>query len=39
VGAALAVVDLLLACAVFRGVHRRAVRTGLIARYAAETVT
>jgi ABC-2 type transport system permease protein len=38
-GGALAVVDLLLACMLFRSVHRRALRSGLIARYAAETVT
>jgi ABC-2 type transport system permease protein len=38
-GAALAAVDVLLACWLFRGVHRYAVRTGLIARYAAESVS
>jgi ABC-type uncharacterized transport system permease subunit len=39
IGGALAVVDLVLACMLFRSVHRRALRSGLIARYAAETVT
>lgn len=38
-GAALAVVDVLLACAFFAHVYRHAVRTGLIARYSAETVS
>jgi ABC-2 type transport system permease protein len=34
----LAVLDVLLACAVFSWTHRFAVRTGLIARYSAESV-
>ena len=38
-GAGLAVVYVLLACWLFRVVHRYAVRTGLIARYAAESVS
>jgi ABC-2 type transport system permease protein len=38
-GAGLAVLYLLLACAFFAGVHRYAIRTGLIARYSAESVT
>jgi len=38
-GGGLAVVDLLLACWVFGAVYRYAVRTGLIARYSAESVT
>lgn len=38
-GTGLAVVDVLLACAFFAHVHRHAVRTGLIARYSAETVS
>jgi ABC-2 type transport system permease protein len=37
-GAVLAVLYLLLACACFAWVHRTAVRTGLIARYSAESV-
>jgi ABC-2 type transport system permease protein len=37
--AALAVVWLVLACAFFGRVHRYAVRTGLIGRYSAESVT
>ena len=37
--ALLAVLWLLLACAFFRRVHRYAVRTGLIGRYSAESVT
>jgi len=37
-GAALTVFALLLACRVFLGVFRQAVRTGLIARYSAESV-
>jgi ABC-2 type transport system permease protein len=36
---ALAALDILLACWVFTRVYRRAVRTGLIARYSAETVS
>ena len=36
-GAALAVAYLLLACWTFARVHRFAVRTGLIARYSAES--
>ncbi len=39
VGALLAMLYVLLACWFFMGVHRHAVRTGLIARYAAETVS
>ena len=39
VGAALAVIDLLLACWLFARVYRYAVRTGLVARYSAETVS
>ena len=39
IGAALGVADVLLACGVFTRVYRHAVRTGLIARYSAETVT
>ncbi len=35
----LAIVDILLACWYFTSVHRRAVRTGLIARYSAESVS
>ena len=38
-GGGLAVIDLLLACWVFAAVYRYAVRTGLIARYSAESVT
>ncbi len=38
-GAALAVVYLVVACWVFGRVYRHAVRSGLIARYSAETVT
>jgi ABC-2 type transport system permease protein len=38
-GAVLAVVYILLAYAFFASVHRRAIRTGLIARYSAETVS
>jgi ABC-2 type transport system permease protein len=38
-GALLALVYILVACWVFGGVHRYAVRTGLIARYAAESVS
>jgi len=36
-GAAVAAVELLLAVAVFVGVHKRAVRSGLLARYSAES--
>lgn len=39
VGGALAIVDVMLACYVFTRVYRHAVRTGLIARYSAETVS
>ena len=39
IGATLAAVYLVAACAVFAGVYRYAVRTGLIARYSAESVT
>jgi ABC-2 type transport system permease protein len=38
-GAALAVVDILLACWLFTRVYKRAVRIGLIARYSAESVS
>jgi ABC-2 type transport system permease protein len=38
-GASLAVLDLLLACWIFVRVYRHAVRTGLIARYSAESVS
>ncbi len=38
-GGVLAVVYIALACVVFGRVHRQAVRTGLIARYSAESVT
>ena len=38
-GGALAVLYLALACAFFASVHRHAVRSGLIARYSAETVS
>jgi ABC-2 type transport system permease protein len=38
-GGGIAVLDVLLACWVFTRVYRRAVRTGLIARYSAETVS
>ncbi len=39
IGAALAVFDILLACWFFSSVYRYAVRTGLIARYSAESVS
>jgi ABC-2 type transport system permease protein len=39
IGGALSVAYLLLACAFFAGVYRYAIRTGLIARYSAETVS
>jgi ABC-2 type transport system permease protein len=39
IGASLAALDILLACWLFAGVYRRAVRTGLLARYSAETVS
>jgi ABC-2 type transport system permease protein len=39
IGLALAVVFVVLACAVFAAVYRYAIRTGLIARYSAETVS
>lgn len=39
IGAALAIVDVVLACWFFAWVYRYAVRTGLIARYSAETVS
>jgi ABC-2 type transport system permease protein len=35
----LAVLDILLACWFFTYVYRQAVRTGLIARYSAESVS
>ncbi|PTL85899.1 ABC transporter permease [Vitiosangium sp. GDMCC 1.1324] len=38
-GAGLAVLDILLACWFFTRVYRHAVRTGLIARYSAESVS
>ena len=38
-GAGLSVIDLLLACWFFGWTYRHAVRTGLIARYSAETVS
>lgn len=38
-GFGLAVLDIVLACYVFARVYRHAVRTGLIARYSAETVS
>jgi ABC-2 type transport system permease protein len=37
--AGLAILDILLACAFFAHVYRHAVRTGLIARYSAESVS
>ncbi len=39
VGAGLALLYLLLACVYFASVHKTALRTGLIARYSAETVS
>ena len=39
IGAALALLYIMLAYAFFARVHRRAVRSGLIARYSAETVS
>jgi ABC-2 type transport system permease protein len=39
IGALLAAFDILLACWIFRSVHRYAVRTGLVARYSAESVS
>jgi ABC-2 type transport system permease protein len=39
IGGALSVVYLILACAFFASVYRYAIRTGLIARYSAETVS
>jgi len=39
IGAVLAAIYLALACATFAGVYRHAIRTGLIARYSAETVS
>lgn len=38
-GLAISLLDVLLACWVFMRTHRRAVRTGLIARYSAESVS
>ena len=38
IGAGLALLYLALACALFAGVYRYAIRSGLIARYSAETV-
>ena len=39
IGGALAVLYLVLACVFFGAVHRYAIKTGLIARYSAETVS
>jgi ABC-2 type transport system permease protein len=39
VGVVLAIIDVLVACWVFVRVYRHSVRTGLIARYSAESVT
>ena len=39
VGTVLAVLDVVLACWIFERVYRHSVRTGLIARYSAESVT
>jgi ABC-2 type transport system permease protein len=39
IGAALALAYLVLACLFFASVHRTAIRTGLIARYSAESVS
>ena len=39
IGGSLALLDLLLACRVFVGVYRHAVRTGLLARYSAESIS
>jgi ABC-2 type transport system permease protein len=39
IGGALAIASVFLACAFFAGVYRNAIRTGLIARYSAETVS
>lgn len=39
VGGGLAILYILLACWLFRVVHRHAVRTGLIARYSAESIS
>jgi ABC-2 type transport system permease protein len=39
VGAAIAVLYILLACRLFTGVYRHALRTGLIARYSAESLS
>ena len=38
IGLALAVAFVVLACLVFAAVYRYAIRTGLIARYSAESV-
>jgi ABC-2 type transport system permease protein len=38
-GAGLAVVYVIAACAIFAAVYRYAIRTGLVARYSAETVS
>jgi ABC-2 type transport system permease protein len=38
-GGCLAVVDVVLACWFFARIHRHALRTGLIVRYSAETVS
>ena len=38
-GVALAVVDVVFACWMFARVYRHSVRTGLISRYSAESVT
>jgi ABC-2 type transport system permease protein len=39
IGGGLAVVFILIACAFFSRVYRHAVRTGLIARYSAESLS
>ena len=39
IGVALAIADVVAACWIFVRVYRHSVRTGLIARYSAETVT
>ena len=39
IGAGLAIFDVLLACWFFRAMYMRAVRTGLLARYSAESVS
>jgi ABC-2 type transport system permease protein len=39
IGGVLALLYLVLACAAFAAIYRFAIRTGLIARYSAETVS